>query len=74
MTLLEWCKVSDNNLQRFIDIIDNEDAMMYGYADEMEPIFIEVYGERVECECGSLVFPGELCWGCEEWTAPKKEK
>ena len=70
--LVDWCKADDAHLQRVLDIVTNDDNMMDGYIDDMEPIFVEVYGERVICgkNCGSLVFPGHLCWGCEEWTAP----
>ena len=37
-----------------------------------EQVCVATFGERVECACGSLVFPGFLCWGCEEWTAPER--
>lgn len=35
-----------------------------------ETIYIATFGHRVTCpECGSEVFPGFLCWGCEDWMA-----
>ena len=70
--ILKWAKASDENLKKLIDIVIDDDNMMGGYEDQMESIFVEVYGERVGCpDCGSGVFPGHLCWGCEEWTAPE---
>ena len=68
--LFEWCKKDDANLRRILDILCDDDNMMGDYEDQMEPIFVEVYGERVPCpECSSGVFPGHLCWGCEAWVA-----
>lgn len=35
-----------------------------------ETVCIATFGQRVTCpECRSEVFPGFLCWGCEDWTA-----
>ena len=73
--LLDWCKADDANLRRVLDVIADDDNMMGGYEDQMDKIFIEVYGERIGCpHCGSGVFPEHLCWGCEEWTAPAREE
>jgi len=71
--MLAWAKGNDNNIQRLIDIVTDDDNMGGGYEDQMEEIFVEVYGERVTCpDCGSGVLPTYLCWGCEEWTAPEE--
>lgn len=36
-----------------------------------EAVCVAAFGARVECpDCHSLVFPGFLCWDCEEWVAP----
>lgn len=70
-TFVVWvCKTG--NLTRLLDLILDEDSMMDGYADGMEPFFVEAFGERVECDMcqNSQVLPGHLCWDCEEWTAP----
>lgn len=36
-----------------------------------EAVCVATFGPRVPCECGSMVLPGFLCWGCEEWVAPE---
>jgi hypothetical protein len=39
-----------------------------------ERVCVAAFGHRVECPiCESPVFPGFLCWGCEEWVAPEPE-
>ena len=48
-----------------------DDGLLEESTFEMaEAICVATFGERVECpKCGSTVFPGFLCWGCEDWTA-----
>jgi len=39
---------------------------------DIAPIETLIWGERVECpRCHSMVLPGDVCFGCDEWTAPK---
>ncbi len=46
-----------------------EDETYQEFADVVEP---HIFGKRVECpECGCMVLPGLLCWGCGTWTAPE---
>ena len=45
----------------------------YGIAED---VCVATFGPRVPCGgteggCGSFVFPGFLCLGCGEWTAPE---
>lgn len=48
------------------DALDDEVA--HALAEE---VCTAALGDRVPCpRCGSMVFPGLLCWGCEDWTAP----
>lgn len=69
--LMAWCKADDANLRRVLEIVADDDNMMSGYEDQMEDIFVEALGARVECpDCGASVFPGLLCWDCMGWTAP----
>ena len=69
--LRDWCKADDANLDRILHVVTDQDNMDCGYED-MEEIFVAAFGERVRCPCGSGVFPGHLCWGCEDWVAPLK--
>lgn len=53
-----------------------EFLISYGLMDEdaqevSEDVCVATFGPRVPCACGSFVFPGFLCWGCDEWTAPE---
>ncbi len=58
----DWAK-----FRRLCETGSGEVDYYQDFADVVEP---HVFGERAECpECGSLVLPGLLCWGCDEWTA-----
>ena len=70
-SLLKWCKASDDNLNRVLDVVIDENNMMGGYTDQMEDIFTDIYGQRVECpNCEEMIFPAHLCYECADWTAP----
>ena len=37
---------------------------------EIDALLEHHFGPKQECpRCGSLVVPGLICWGCEEWRA-----
>lgn len=65
-------KVRDDLLKRLAPIIYGELLEYEDTYEVAEEICAAAFGKRVRCpECGTLVFPGFLCLGCEEWTAPE---
>lgn len=61
-TAEDWAK-----FRWLVEGLSGEDETYQEFADLVEP---HVFGERAECPvCGSMVLPGLLCWGCDEWTA-----
>jgi len=58
-------------LLRLADWLITDGLVAEDTCDLADEICVATFGTRVVCPgCGSTVFPGFTCWGCEEWTAP----
>ncbi|KKM23499.1 hypothetical protein LCGC14_1614540 [marine sediment metagenome] len=54
-------------------IMDRDDVRLDPQAKRLsEAVERRIFGKRRKCPaCGTYVLPGQLCWGCHGWEAPR---
>ena len=72
-----WGLKSDaawRDLERVLMLVmDRDDVRLDPQAKRLsEMVERRIFGKRRKCPaCGTYVLPGQLCWGCHGWEAPR---